>query len=90
MPVPAFSSVARPLAAVLAAVAVAGAAWHLLPLELPGLPGDVDPGVLVFFAPLCALVLAMLLQASWLIRNGLPDDGLPPARAIAHWQDQDD
>jgi len=57
-------------------------------LTMPQAPRNLDLGVVVLFAPLCALVLAMLYVAMRLIVDGaLPDDSPPHARAIAHWQD---
>jgi hypothetical protein len=63
---------------------------HLALSQLPTLRGlrNLDLGVVVLFAPLCALVFAMLFVAMRLVVEGaLPDDNLPRARAIAHWQD---
>ena len=49
---------------------------------------DVDPGVVLLFVPVCALMLAIVAEALWLVfRNAGPDDAVPHARAIAHWQD---
>ena len=86
----AFASAA--LAALAAALALRLGLQHLprpmLPQGLSRLPSQVDPGVVLLFVPLCALMLAMLAEAVRLIHRGaLPDEAPPHARAIAHWQD---
>ena len=56
-------------------------------LALPRPPQNLDLGVVVLFAPLCALILAILAVAMRLVVDGALPEDKPPARAFAHWQD---
>lgn len=81
----------RSLALMSVMTALAVAALRFAPHGLPKLPPEVDPAVLAIFLPLCALMLAMMLEALVLAgRNVLPYDVPQMARAIPHWQDGDD
>ena len=85
------SPFARTAALLLAMTALAAGALRFAPHGLPNLPAEVDPAVVALFAPLCALMLALMLEALLLTgRDMLPDDDTPMARAIPHWPDGDD
>ena len=78
----------RPLAFGLAFVAVAMAASRFLPHGLPALPHQIDVGVIALFVPLCALVLAIVVQVLTMTLNGaVPEQNHPHARAISHWRE---
>ena len=78
----------RPLAFGLAFVAVAMAASRFLPHGLPALPRQIDMGVIALFVPLCALVLAIVVQVLTMTLNGaVPEQNHPHARAISHWRE---
>jgi hypothetical protein len=84
----------RPAALLLATGAVAavatGAYFRLPSPHLPPLPHDIDTGVVVLFAPACALMLALLYEvARRMTHDQLPQQALPLARAIPHWRDAD-
>jgi len=85
------SPFARTAALLLAMTAAAIGALRFAPHGLPNLPPQVDPAVVAIFAPACALMLALMLEALLLTgRNMLPDDAAPMARAIPHWPEGDD
>ena len=78
----------RPLAFGLAFVAVAMAASRFLAHGLPALPRQIDMGVIALFVPLCALVLAIVVQVLTMTLNGaVPEQNHPHARAISHWRE---
>jgi hypothetical protein len=56
---------------------------------LARLGAEIDPAVVLLFVPACALMLAIVATALRLVFNNAgPDDAVPHARAIAHWQDE--
>jgi hypothetical protein len=78
----------RPLAFGLAFVAIAMAASRFLPQALPPLPHQIDMGVIALFVPMCALVLAIVVQVLTMTLNGaVPEQNQPHARAISHWRE---
>ena len=78
----------RPLAFGLAFVAIAMAASRFLPQALPALPHQIDMGVIALFVPMCALVLAIVVQVLTMTLNGaVPEQNQPHARAISHWRE---
>lgn len=81
----------RPVAAAfLGAVALCLILLRLVQIGLPKWPPEVDPGLVALFAPLCALVLAITIEAALLIgRHPLPEDVTPLPRPIPHWAGND-
>ena len=89
------------LAGLAAAYATSRAGQFTLPQlpHLPALPSlttlarlssQIDTGVVLLFVPMCALILAMTFEVLRLMsRGGMPDDFVPGARAIPHWQDEE-
>ena len=77
-----------------------------LPLALPKLPllsivpssaavakfaAELDPGVVLFFVPACALILAIVAEALWLVFHGAsPVDVAPNAGPAIQWPDSAD